>query len=58
MAKQAFPAGTTYRVVLKDHSHCVEITRPGAAPYVVIGFRTDAEAEAWIKQQRKETEIN
>jgi hypothetical protein len=58
MPKKAFPAGTTYRVVLKDHSHSVEITSPGVTPYVLIGFRTDAEAEAWIKQQREKTEAS
>jgi hypothetical protein len=56
MAKDPLPAGTTYRVVRQNRSIGVEITMPGKAPYVVIGFRTEPEAEDWIKQQRKETE--
>jgi hypothetical protein len=58
MAKEAYPTGTTYRVVFRNQSCCVEVTLPGASPspYLLIGFKTDAEAEAWIKEQQEETE--
>jgi len=56
MDNDPLPAGTKYRVVRVNHAIGVEITRPGKAPYIVIGLRTEAEAEKWIKGQRKETE--
>jgi hypothetical protein len=55
MAKGAYPTGTTYRVVFRNQSCCVEVTLPGAPPYLLIGFKTDADAEAWIEEQHEET---
>jgi hypothetical protein len=56
MAKGSRRAGTTYRVVAqKNRTYGVEVRRPGAAPYLVTGFKTEAEAETWIQQRMKET---
>jgi len=55
MDSDPLPAGTAYRVVRVNHAIGVEIARPGKVPYIVIGLKSEAEAEQWIKQQRKET---
>ena len=51
-----FPAGTTYRVVLRrDRTYGVEVSKPKSTPFIVNGFRTEAEADGWIKFQRLRT---
>jgi hypothetical protein len=51
-----FPAGTTYRVVLRrDRTYGVEVSKPKATPFIVNGFRTEVEADGWIKIQRLRT---
>jgi hypothetical protein len=51
-----FPAGTTYRVVLRrDRTYGVEVSKPKATPFIVNGFRTEVEADGWIKFQRLRT---
>ena len=51
-----FPAGTTYRVVLRrDRTYGVEVSKPKSTPFIVNGFRTEVEADGWIKFQRLRT---
>ena len=51
-----FPAGTTYRVVLRrDRTYGVEVSKPKSTPFLVNGFRTEVEADGWIKFQRLRT---
>ncbi len=43
-----------YRVIQHDHdSFTVEVTRAGALPQVASGFATEAEADAWIAQDKR-----
>ncbi len=43
-----------YRVIQRDgDSFAVEVTRPGALARMAAGFATEAEAEAWIAQDRR-----
>jgi hypothetical protein len=47
----------TYRIVpQKDLTYGVEITSSQTFPGTVPGFRTEAEAEAWIAEQRAKDE--
>jgi hypothetical protein len=51
-----FPAGTTYRVVLRrDRTYGVELSKAKSTPFIVNGFRTEVEADGWIKFQRLRT---
>ena len=51
-----FPIGTTYRVVLRrDRTYGVEVSKPKAMPFIVTGFRSEAEANGWIKIQSLRT---
>jgi len=43
-----------YRVIRQDDSSfAVEVTRSGALSQMAAGFVTEAEAEAWIAQDRR-----
>jgi hypothetical protein len=45
---------TNYRVIHReDHSFSVEITRSGILPQTTVGFATEADANAWIVQDKK-----
>ena len=47
-------AEVNYRVIHReDHSFAVEVTRPGALPQLAVGFATEAEADAWIAQDKR-----
>jgi hypothetical protein len=44
----------TYRVIRReDDSFAVEVTRLGASPQLAVGFATEADADAWIAQDRR-----
>jgi hypothetical protein len=43
-----------YRLIHRDDdSFAVEVTRTGALPQTAVGFATEAEADAWIAQDRR-----
>jgi hypothetical protein len=43
-----------YRVIHRDdHSFSVEITRSGVQPQTAVGFAPEADANAWIVQDKK-----
>lgn len=45
---------TTYRVIaLAKDSYRVEVARPGLLPQTAAGFGTEAEANAWIAQDKR-----
>jgi hypothetical protein len=45
---------TKYRVIQRDDdSFVVEVTRTGALPQTAAGFATEAEADAWIAQDKR-----
>ena len=45
---------TTYRIVQReDETFAVEIVRVGALPQTAAGFATEADAKAWIAQDRR-----
>ena len=47
-------ADATYRVIRRaDDSFAVEVTRPGALPQLAVDFATEAEADAWISQDKR-----
>ena len=47
-------ADPNYRVVQQDDdSFAVEVTRTGVAPHKAAGFVTEAEADAWITQDKR-----
>jgi len=47
-------ADVNYRVTRRDdESFSVEVTRVGALPQMAAGFATEAEAEAWIAQDKR-----
>ena len=47
-------ADTNYRVIQQgDRSFTVEVTRTGALPQTAAGFATEAEADAWIAQDKR-----
>lgn len=47
-------ADANYRVIQRDdHSFTVEVTRTGALPQIATGFATEAEADAWIAQDKR-----
>jgi hypothetical protein len=51
-----FPIGTTYRVILRrDRTYGVEVSKPKAMPFIVAGFRSEAEVNGWIKIQSLRT---
>ncbi len=46
--------GSIYRLIHRqDGSFAVEITRCGALPQTAAGFATEAEATAWITQDKR-----
>ena len=47
-------ADTIYRVIQRDDdSFAVQVTRTGALPQTASGFATEAEADAWIAQDKR-----
>ncbi len=47
-------ADANYRVIQRDNdSFTVEVTRTGALPQIASGFATEAEADAWIAQDKR-----
>jgi len=50
------PRETTYRIVeQKGPTYAVEVTKPCMPPTTMCGFRTEAEAKAWIKVEKLKT---
>lgn len=45
--------GRDYRLVQQNDAWGVEITDPGAAPWVMLGFGSQTEAYAWIMHDRR-----
>ena len=42
-----------FRILTQDDGSCaVEVTEPGDPAYTVAGFRTEAEAEAWVADRQ------
>ena len=47
-------ADANYRVIQRgDDGFAVEVTRVGALPQTAAGFATEAEADAWIAQDKR-----
>ncbi len=47
-------ADAKYRVIRQDDdSFAVEVTRTGALPQTAAGFATEAEANAWVVQDKR-----
>lgn len=47
-------ADANYRVIQRDdYSFAVEVMRTGALPQTATGFATEAEADAWIAQDKR-----
>ncbi len=47
-------ADANYRVIQRDEdSFAVEMTRTGALPQIAAGFASEAEADAWIAQDKR-----
>jgi hypothetical protein len=47
-------ADVNYRVIQRDDdSFAVEVTRTGALPQTAAGFASEAEADAWIAQDKR-----
>jgi hypothetical protein len=47
-------ADAKYRLIPRDDtSFAVEVTRTGALPQMAAGFATEAEANAWIAQDKR-----
>ena len=47
-------ADANYRVIRReDDSFAVEMTRSGTLPQLAVGFATEAEADAWIAQDKR-----
>jgi hypothetical protein len=47
-------ADANYRVIHRDDdSFAVEVTRIGALPQMAVSFATEAEADAWIAQDKR-----
>ena len=47
-------ADADYRVIRRnDDSFAVEVTRTGALSQTAVGFATEAEADAWIAQDKR-----
>lgn len=47
-------ADAKYRVIREDDdSFAVEVTRTGALPQTAAGFATEAEANAWVVQDKR-----
>jgi hypothetical protein len=56
MGTPHYPRGTIYRVVeQKGPTYAIEVTKPRIPPTKMCGFRTEAEAEAWIKVEKLKT---
>lgn len=47
-------ADANYRVIQRDdNSFVVEVVRTGALPQTAAGFATEAEAKAWVAQDKR-----
>ena len=46
-------ADANYRVIHQEDGFAVEVTRIGALPQLAAGFATEAEADAWIAQDKR-----
>jgi hypothetical protein len=47
-------ADANYRVIARDDdSFAVEVIRSGRMPQMAVGFATEAEADAWIAQDKR-----
>ena len=47
-------ADANYRVIRRgDDGFAVEVTRTGSLPQTAAGFATEAEADAWIAQDKR-----
>ena len=47
----------SYRLIhQEDDSFAVEVTRTGALPQMAAGFASEAEADAWIAQDKRLSE--
>lgn len=47
-------ADATYHVIHReDDSFAVEVSRPGNLPQTAVGFASEAEADAWIAQDKR-----
>jgi hypothetical protein len=42
-------------VLRRDRTYGVEVSKPKSTPFIVNGFRTETEADGWIKFQRLRT---
>lgn len=50
-------ADASYRVIRRnDDSFAAEVTRTGALPQMAAGFASEAEADAWIAQDKRLSE--
>jgi hypothetical protein len=41
-----------FRIVEQELGYGVEVTEPRTAPYIVGGFKTEEEAEAWVADRQ------
>ena len=47
-------ADANYRVIRRDDdSFAVEVIRSGNLPQLAVGFATEAEADAWVAQDKR-----
>src|SRR5215469_16721252 len=46
-----------FRIVQQDLSYAIEVTKGDVAPYTVSGFKTAAEAEAWVADRQFATKV-
>ena len=46
-----------FRIVQQDLDYAIEVTEGDAAPYTVSGFKTEAEAEAWVADRQFATKV-
>ena len=46
-----------FRILPQDPGYGVEVTEPGTPPYVISGFGTEADAEAWEADRQFATKI-
>ena len=53
MKEEQRSPGRDYRIVQQEGVWSVEITDPGAPPWVMSGFGSQTEAYAWIMHDRR-----
>jgi len=46
-----------FRIIQQDLSYAIEVTKGDVAPYTVSGFKTAAEAEAWVADRQFATKV-